>query len=56
MLDYEIICYRVMWKSELFDKWIECDFTQEEFAIRMIEDCKSCKTECKLLKIMGACL
>lgn len=56
MFDYEIICYRVIWKSEVFDKWNEVDFYQEEFAAKMIEDLKACDVEYKLLKILAACL
>lgn len=56
ILDYEVLCYRVMWFDKVFNKWIESDFSAEEFAVSFLNDCIKAKVQCKLLYIQSAVL
>lgn len=53
ILDYEVFCYRVIWRNV---SWDSRDFDTEESAVSFFNDCIKKKYECKLFYIQTAIL
>lgn len=56
ILDYEVLCYRVMWRDNVSKEWNSSDFSTEESAVSFFNLCIKAKEQCKLLYIQSAVL
>ena len=57
MLEYDVLCYRVMWRGEKDIEWKKSDFSQEKIAYKFYKEVIEIRGfECKLLKVLEACI
>ena len=53
MCDYEILCYRVMWRKADTDSWLTEDYSTEEKALDFFKKVLNDGFTCKMLKIQA---